>query len=271
MTDSHARVPRGFAGSIALGLVGLVATLAAQPSLATILLFDQQRDAATQSIVGPTTSGGRLPQDYGDNVTGGVMAVPGGFFTYGEGGEGFTPDVTLDIFSAAATATDPRVSLWQTDYGDLVNSIFGQGPGTGGAPTLSVQFTASPGFVVDLYGFDLGGWNNTDYTIAAVEVFSGATTLFSQTNVAVEGNFIGPRHTTFAFAQPLSGSDLLLRLDLSNLASGLQDNIGIDSIRFGQTPPPIPEPSTAVLLACGLLLIRTARPTRGEARALQRT
>ena len=50
---------------------------------ATVLVFDQERDAATQTIVGPTSSGGRLPSDYGDNVTGAAMPVLGGVFTYG--------------------------------------------------------------------------------------------------------------------------------------------------------------------------------------------
>jgi len=232
--------------------VALLAALLARPAYATILLFDQERDAATASIVGPTSSGGTLPPDYGDHVTGAVMAVPGGFFTYGDGGEGFTPDVTVDIFSAAATPTNPGAVLWQTGYGDLVNVVFSDGPGTAGAPQLSVVLSAAPGTVVDLYGFELGGFSNADLTIAGVEVIAGATTLFSATDVLVEGDFSGPRHTTFAFAVPLSAPEILLRLDLSNLAPGAQDNIGIDSIRFGQTPPAIPEPATAVLLLCGL-------------------
>lgn len=220
----------------------------------TILLFDQERDAATQSIVGPTSSGGRVPLDYGDNVTGPRMAVPGGFFTYGEAGEGFTPDITLEIFSASATPTDPRVALWQRDYGDLVNVIFAEGPGVGGSPELNIRFSAAPGYSALLYGFELAGWSNADYVIAGVRVLAGATTLFTESDVLVEGNSSGPRHTTFAFATPLSGAELLLQLDLSNLATSLQDNVGIDSIRFGQSPPAVPEPATGILLLCGLTL-----------------
>jgi hypothetical protein len=236
------------------GCFAVFAALPAQPAGATILLFDQQRDAATQSIIGPTSSGGTLPGDYGDNVSGAVMAVTGGFFTYGNGGEGFTPDVTVEIFSDAATPTAPRAALWQTGYGDLINVVFGEGPGVGGAPGLNVRLSAAPGYSVDLYGFDLGGWNNADYSIAAVEILAGAGTLFSAADVLVEGNFVGPRHTTFAFDEPLSAPEILIRLDLSNLSSGVQDNIGIDSIRFGQTPPAVPEPGTALLVLCGLAI-----------------
>lgn len=231
-------------------VVGLLALLLAHPSHATILLFDQQRDAATGTIVGPTSSGGTLPPDYGDHVTGPVVAVPGGVFTYGEAGEGFTPDVVVDVFTAEATPADARARLWQTGYGDLVNVVFGEGPGIGGSSHLNIRLGASPGVLVHLYGFELAGWPEADYTIAAVEVFAGAATLYSATDVLVEGNASGPRRTTFAFAAPLSAPEILLRLDFSNLDAGARDNIGIDSIRFGQTI--VPEPGTAALLLCGL-------------------
>ncbi len=224
------------------------------PAHATILLFDQQRDATSASVVQPTSSGGSLPPDYGDNVTGAVMAVPGGLFTYGDGGEGFTPHVTVDIFSSAATPSEARARLWQTGYGDLVNVVFGEGPGIGGAPLLSVLLSASDGHVVDLYGFELAGWSNADYTIAGIDVLAGSVPLFSETDVLVQGDFSGPRHTTFTFEQPHSAPEILLRLDLSNLAASVQDNIGIDSIRFGQTPPAVPEPAAVLLLLGGLAL-----------------
>lgn len=229
----------------------MLALLAASPAPAdaTVLLFDQERDAATQSMVGPTSSGGTVPADYGDHVTGAVTSVPGGFFTYSEAGEGYTPDVSLDIFSAAATETDPRVNLWQTGYGDLVNVIFAEGPGTAGAPLLSVRLTAAAGYMVELYGFDLAGFG-TDYTIAGVSVVADAATLFSEADVLVQGDLSGPLHTTFAFDNPLSAPELLLQIDLSNLPPGVQDNVGLDNLRFGQNPPGVPEPSTLFLAVC---------------------
>lgn len=254
MSPRHARL-----GS-ALGLLAAL-LLPAAPAAATILLFDQERDAATGTIVGPAGSGGRVPADYGDGVTGPVMAVLGGSFTYGDGGEGFTPDVTVDVYTSLSTPTDPRAKLWQTGYGDLVNVVLGEGPGIEGAPILYIRLSAAPDFVVDLYGFDLAGFGQ-DYTIAGVSVLDGATPLFSQTNVLVEGNASGPLHTSFDFVPPLSGQQLLVQIDVSNLPAGIQDNIGIDNVRFGQTP--IPEPGTAVLLLTALALTGAARPRRSR-------
>jgi hypothetical protein len=126
---------------------------------------------------------------------------------------------------------------------------------------LSILLRASPGFSVDLYGFDLAGFGS-DYTIAGVEVLAGATSLFAAVNVLVEGDAVGPRHTSFDFATPLSAPELLVVLDFSNLASGIQDNVGLDSVRFGQTPPPVPEPGTALLLLVGLVAQRAYRAPR---------
>jgi len=247
-------------------LVLTVLAASAALSHATILTFDQARDSATGSIVGPATSGGRLPAGYGDNVTGAVMSVPAGVITYGEAGEGFTPDVSVDIFSATATASDAGVRLWQTGYGDLVNVLFGDGPGTAGAPLLGVRFTAAPGYMVDLYGFELAGFGS-DYVIAGVSVFAGSVSLFSQNGVLVQGDAFDAQRTSIAFAMPLSAPELLLQVDLSNLSPGIQDNVGLDSIRFGQTPPPpVPEPTTALLLLAGLALTATACRWRRRAR-----
>lgn len=240
-----------FLCSIVMGL--LLASI--DTARSTILVFDQERDG--QSIVVPTSSGGTPPSDYGDHVTSAAMPVPGGIFTYGNAGEGFTPHVGVDIFAAGATPTDSHVRLWQTGYGDLANVIFTEGPGIAGAPMLSVRLTAEVGYRVELYGFDLAGFG-ADYTIAGVTVLAGTDTLFSELDVLVEGDMTGPRHTTFAFDDPLSAPELLLQIDLSNLPSNLQDNVGLDNLRFGQHPP-IPEPASLLLGAIAALFFVSLR------------
>ncbi|MBK7950829.1 MAG: PEP-CTERM sorting domain-containing protein [Deltaproteobacteria bacterium] len=228
-----------------LGL--LAAPLAAR---ATILTFDESRNG---NAVEPTGSGSQLGSDYGDNVTAASMAVLGGVYTYGEAGEGFTPDVSVDIRSSLDSTTDPGVRLWQRGYGDLVNVVFSEGPGTAGAPLLFVRLTAAPGFVVDLHDFDLAHSSPVATTIAGVSVLDGETTLFSAANVLVAGSTSTPGRTTFSFPMPLSAVELLVRIDVSNLSPGAQDNIGLDNLRFGQTPPGVvPEPGTALLIFLGL-------------------
>ena len=210
---------------------------------ASILTFDQIR---VGGVVVPTISGNDLEDDYGDRVTGSPLNVSGGQFTYGNGGEGFTPNVVVDFVAGNGTS----LSLWQDSYGDLTNVAFGNSISV----SLNVQLTADPGFIVDLYHFDLAGWNMADYTINAVRVLSGADTLFSQDNVLVQGaDDGGDMHTAFDFAVPLSAAQLIIQIDHGNLAAGMQDNIGIDNIRFGQNPPaavPVPPPSGSSAPAC---------------------
>ncbi|MBM3341049.1 MAG: hypothetical protein FJY56_02905 [Betaproteobacteria bacterium] len=237
---------------------------------ATVLTFDQIRLAGN---VVPTISGNTVPQDYGDRVSAAIMDVSGGQFTYGNLGEGFTPNVLTAFFTGMATPLNPGTSLWVDSYGDLTNVLIGGNFSN----SLNVRLSADAGFEVLLYGFDLGGWPNTDYTINAVRILDGTTPLFAQNNVLVQGDFSGPRRTVFDFLAPLSGADLLIEIDYSNLAGGLHDNIGIDNIRFGQTPPPdttppppppgpsptpIPLPGTIPLFGLGALLLLRARRTR---------
>ncbi len=234
-------------------------------SYATILVFDQSRDATGSTVVA-TAAGSDVQQDYGDRVTGSPMAVAGGQFTYGNGGEGFTPNVVVDYFSGA------DVGLWTVQYGDLTNVLFARAPLSGTiAGSLNVRLTADPGYQVQLYHFDLAGWPNADYTIDAVNIFGNGATLFSLANVLVEGDANGPRHTSFDFSSPLTAAQLLIQIDIGNIAASSQDNIGMDNIRFGQTPPAaIPVPAASVLFGSGLVLLAARfrrRPARRGARA----
>jgi hypothetical protein len=230
-------------------------TVWASGAHASILIFDEARRSG---VVVPTISGSRVPQDYGDRVTGISQAVPGGHFTYGEAGEGFTPNVLVDYF-AGSTAGPDGVSLWEDSYGDLINVLFGNQ----NSNTLNVRLTADAGVQVLLYHFDLAGWPNADYTIGGVRVLDDNAILYSQTNVLVEGNFAGVRRTSFDFPNPLSGRELLIEIDYSNLPGSQQDNIGLDNIRFGQFPAAqISEPASGLLLGLGLVaLIRHRRQT----------
>ncbi|MES9968602.1 MAG: hypothetical protein ABW092_01125 [Candidatus Thiodiazotropha sp.] len=222
----------------------LILSLYALSTNASILTFDQVR---LVGVVAPTVSANDLEDDYGDRITGSPMNVPGGQFTYGNGGEGFTPNVVIDFIAGNGTA----LSLWETDFGDLHNVAYAKVAGG----SLNFHLSADPGFVVDLYHFDLAGWSLADYTINSVSITDGTNTLFSQDNLLVQGaNDGGEMHTSFDFTTPVSASDLFVQINHGNLATGIQDNIGIDNIRFGQTPPAvIPIPPAILLFGTGLL------------------
>lgn len=214
----------------------LAAGLAAGAAQATVLTFDVDNSKPNVSVA--------MPQAYGDRVT---AAVQGGA-SYGVGAEGFTGNVVVDY------AGSPQTSLirWPNAYGDLTNVLENE---TDGATYIDLTFTADAGFQVVLFGFDLAGWPSKDYALpGGVRVTSGANTLFSQSNVLVQGDMVGPRHTAFDFGAGLAGQSLALRIDLAGLA-GNSDNIGLDNVRFGQVALPttaVPEPATWALMILGM-------------------
>lgn len=224
----------------------------ADDAQATILGFDQQ---LVLGAVVATTDASDLPPGYGDRVARATQAVMGGTYTYGEAGEGYTPNILVDFVSLNPLGLNDT-SLWSTQYGDLSNVLLGEES----SGTLDIRLSADPGYSALLYGFDLAGWPDTDYTITAVRVLDGGTALFTQSAVLVEGDFSGPRHTVFAFATPLVANELLLQIDYGNLAARRQDNIGIDNIRFGQFPAaPVPELPSVLLLGLGLAALAFGR------------
>jgi hypothetical protein len=129
---------------------------------------------------------------------------------------------------------------------------------------LSIRFQADPGFDVALYGFDLAGYQEADYTIDGVSIYDGELNLFfPETNrlyfeedVFVAG--AGPTHTLYDFSTPWRGEVITLFIDARNLGP-LSENIGIDNIRFGQelasSPNPVPEPASATLALLGGLFL----------------
>ncbi len=212
-----------------------LAALAATPAAATVLTFDIDNAKPNNSLA--------MSQAYGDRVT---ATVQNGA-TYGVGAEGFTPNV-LTSYSGGTAGSLIR---WTTNYGDLVNVLENE---VDGASVLEVSFVADAGYQVSLFGFDLGGWPQSDYTLPGFQVIgAGNTVLFSQNNVLVQGNGVGPRHTSIDFGTGLTGQTLTLRLNLAGLNNN-SDNIGLDNVRFGQSGGPVggvPEPSAWALMIAG--------------------
>ena len=228
---------------------------------ATILTFDTNSNNPSGFIP--------LDQSYGDRVTATVQ----GLASYGVGAEGFTPNVVVDYLGAVGGPT-AAFSRATSNYGDLVNIIANQNTNF-----TRIVLTADPGFDVVLYGFDLAGWPNFNYTLSHLSVTSGPSVLFSLSEVPVRGAPPAPRHTSFEFAGGLNGGQsLTLNMNLASLFP-FGPNVGLDNLRFGQvdlTPPPppplggVPEPATWAMMIVGFasvggMLRRRAAPRAGAA------
>lgn len=241
-----------------LAALAFAATALAGSAHATILTFDTDTAHPFSNL--PMT------QDYGDRVS----ALDMGLFHYGLGAEGFTPNVVVSYGGGFPGA---ELTRWSADYGDLVNVLENESDGD---TLLRILFTADAGYTVKLFGFDLAGWPDSDYEIRGLSVTSGDFTLYSASGVHVEGT---SGHSPFDFGAGLSGQTLAINIDLSGLG-GASDNIGIDNIRFGQSPPgvsidhppsAVPEPAAWTVMLLGFLTIGSVARRRRKSPDAART
>jgi hypothetical protein len=202
--------------AVRAGLAFVLCLVLAIPAAATILIFDQS-EAGTA-----TTDGAPVPQEYGDNVAGSSQ----GGYTYGEAGEGFTPNVTVNYGSGGGRFAITGASLWTMGYGDLTNVIYLSST----SPVLAVRLAADPGYLVKLLGFDLGGLGG-DITVASISPYPGIGI------GGVETVLGGSTHSDFDFDSQggVLGQVIQIEIDLSNLDPGERHRVGMDNVRFGQT------------------------------------
>lgn len=233
------------------GLMSLCALgLGLYPASASVLTFDSCGTSATSAIVS-SCSGGAINQSYGDRVQSANTDANGTQDrSYGESGEGFTPNITTSYSVAFG---------WSSGFGSLTNIIYAPGD----TAFLTVTFSADAGYHARLLGFDMGGFfdlinfpNTTQYTGINVSVFNESNTQLFTQNYNLDAMGVNQ----LINVQSGAGGSLTLRLDLSNLAwdpnNGIFDreSVGLDNIRFAQTAASttpngdVPEPSTLTLV-----------------------
>ncbi len=133
---------------------------------------------------------------------------------------------------------------------------------------MTIVLRADYGYDALLYGFDLGGWFETDYEIAAVSVYDAdyngsdptLNRVFHEANSTVSG--AGPTHTSHTFGTPIRGNVITIFINAANIGAASELS-GIDNIRFGQDVEPdpgpptgaIPEPQTITLMTAGLAAV----------------
>lgn len=234
-------------------------------SILTFDIFDSS-DPRLYPVSEDFPEGYAVDQQYGDRVTSGTQTIGPTTFEYGEGGEGFTPNVVVEYGPASILTGGP--SLWRYDYGDLVRVLY-QGSTVGDGTNnnyLLITLRADYGYDALLYGFDLGGWFQTDYEINSVSVYDAQfngffpelNRVFHDPNAVVLG--AGPTHASYVFNSPIRGNVISILIDANNLGD-TSELIGVDNIRIGQDidpdpgPAPVPEPATAMLMAAGLGLL----------------
>jgi hypothetical protein len=177
----------------------------------------------TQATVLTFDTDGGMPQAYGDRVTNTTM----GAYSYGESGEGSTPNVEVEYIGVGGDGLD----WWGPDYGDLVNVVENEDDGE---RWTSIRFTADFGCKAVLHSTDLGNFNSESLLIDSMTITneSGAV-LFQQNNITLEGSSSG--HTNINFGS-VTGSVLTLVLDLQTAAvTDDNDSVGLDNITFSQT------------------------------------
>lgn len=207
-------------------MVIMLLVFSISPAEATVLIFEAKPQFLDGEII---------PQAYGDRVSSSQQQVDSRLYYYGDAG-GWTPNVVVDYGSEYGTN-----NFWSSGYGDLINVLENEHDGNN---VITITFTADPGYLVRLESFDLGGWPQTDRYVYAITVTDGTNTLFYASNVLAKGQ----GHTTLS--PNVQAQQLILTLDIR--LGGDSDCVGIDNIKFSQSPP-VPIPGTLALMGAGLL------------------
>lgn len=181
---------------------------------------------------------------YGDNVAG----SPQSGYIYLDGGEGWTPNVTV-AFSGG-------VGGWVTWNGAGFTDLTGVAYNTGSAgTTVNIEFQAAAGYKVQLLDFQLANWEPSNNQLNAQVFDAGGAPLTALTPYTVPA---GATHGSMVniWATPAYFEDTKLTLSITYVSGPGMDWFAFDNIRFAEVEvqeAAVPEPSTLALAGLGLL------------------
>lgn len=247
---------RSFLSPIAA--IGLASVLASSAG-ATVLTFDFGGLNADNIAPG-----------YGNRVS----SFAPGLFNYGSDG-GITPNVSV-IYTPVLKLGGAQPPDNTRVFGDLQNVLYRDRNGGFTTGILEITLVADPGYEVFLHYFDAAAVFNAvtgigeDLPARSIQVLdAGGTPLYqldydpaNPPSTYIPGtNTPSLRHRRFDWdANPLHSTTLMIRLDLTQLITiggSKVDRIGLDNIKFSQSP----SPGAAALFfgAAGMLAARRRR------------
>lgn len=216
-------------------LAAILAATYTMPSTATVLTFVRPDGSSFGNGVD-------IPATYGHRVS----ALSDAVGSYGMG-NGFTPGVSIAYGNDAGSGFAAQVlSGWTTQYDVLTDVAYSS---ITGPVTHIIEFSADSGLLVTLNSFDWANYQSRASS-ATFEVRDGANNLLWSDTYSVSGG----TSSLVNFAPNVSASTLRLQIE------GDFFNAAIDNINFDQEEiSGVPEPSSAILVACGAALVALRR------------
>lgn len=185
---------------------------------------------------------GQLVLDFDDLTLANYDPIPA---TYGDNLVAHVTDIQYRTLQAGDFSLyEGHVEFWNNDYGDLTKVAY---PSANGM-VAEITIVPAEGYGVKIVSFDMAGYSHQDRTNTVMRVLDAGGSVVhdfaAAGGVAIQGDGLGPQHSTFTPNLSVAGA--------VRLQWGTDWDIGLDNLKFEAVPlAAIPEPATWALLALG--------------------